>query len=444
MEAGRSPSLTWSDNTYCIKDVALKKEFNLPLLVKVEEGIYGNKESESFSQNDLIKIDSVKVILKVVACCVDYQSRANNELRAIREDEHGYIEKTEELTIPLRYKGVVNIFHKEGEKIYCGVSEMLRDCPRYVKVLVSFTDKNKVSVPVGSVLELTGIVSCKDLVCYLVDRPNCSRRTEIILKYSNKWRFRRIPDNTDYTLQEVTSRFPLPQYVTFKKESGPKLVTTNIKEAVEHSRIFEGTVAIKRRIEQDYIIGHYKPPESVANNTKYQCQRTLVMIPLNSPTARDLNVRISLNTQDDDDYELLMARNFSQKDVSEGDIDGTVYMDFLKTPKSTFIVYDEIETPPPRPLRGKVVKNSPITPPLSSPPGPTSPPPLPPKKEMSGMRRERQDDRGYSNSGRNGIDKNLADAVTNSKKTPPTSYSSSPQCSPRKSMARMRPKSPDG
>ncbi|XP_021341082.1 uncharacterized protein LOC110442013 isoform X2 [Mizuhopecten yessoensis] len=360
MAAGGSPTVQWSDKTYSIAEIINEEEFDLPLLVKVEEGICSDNDSESFSQDDLLKFDSVKSIPKVVACCVDYRGR-NRMSSVIREDEHGYAEKTVDFTIPLRYKGVVQIVHPEsGTKIYHNISEVLKDLPRYVKVVDSFVSKNNISVQSKSIIEVDRKIPDEGLVCYMIDDDlqNSTNRIKLVFDLDDTCSFFLLPDKTYYTLEEVAKRFPLPQYVTFMKESGPKLVTTNIQEAVEHSRIFEGTVKIKKLIEQKTIIGHYKPPEQEELKTQSLCQRTLIIIPLDSPTAREIEVRVPLDVEDDDQYELVLARNFSQMNIiSEENIDGTIYVDFLKTPKATFVHYDEIEFVPPRPPRTKVKKD---------------------------------------------------------------------------------------
>ncbi|XP_021341078.1 uncharacterized protein LOC110442011 [Mizuhopecten yessoensis] len=355
MACGGCQTLNWSDRTYRIRDIIRDSDFTLPLLVKVEEGIYGCHESDTFSQDDLLKLDLVKSIPKVVTCCVDHLGR-DRYSGVLREDEHGYVEKTEDLTIPLRYRGVVNIFHPEsGRKVYHSVRELVRDFPRYVKTVDPFVSKNNVRVDRKSVIELDRIIPGEGLVCNIVTDESSvdeySNTTQILLDISVQQKFFLMPDNNDYTLQQVISRFPLPQYVTFVKESGPKLVTTNIQEAVEQTNVFEGTVKIKSTVELKIIIGHYKPPEGAKTVTQSRCQRTLVIIPIDSYTAREIEVRVPLDPGVDDDYEMVLAKNFTQKDIEEENIDGTIYVDFLRTPKTTFVEYEEIDIPPPRPPR---------------------------------------------------------------------------------------------
>ncbi|XP_033738466.1 uncharacterized protein LOC117326015 isoform X2 [Pecten maximus] len=356
MAAGGAHGLKWSADTYNIRDVIRSKKFGLPLLVKIEEGIYNLNESETFSQDDLLKLDLVKSIPKVITCCVDHLGRTVNR-GVVREDEHGYIEQSDDLTIPLRYKGMVRIFQPQyGKKEYHSVREMVKVFPRYVKTLNSFVSKNGISVERETVIELDRILPGEGLVCNIVDDDN-SEITNIVLGTNDKHMFSLIPDDTEYTLEAVTNRFPLPQYVRFVDGGGPKLLTANIQEIVEHSKIFEGTVKIKNVVNMEVLIGHYKPPEEVSRVTKGHCQRTLVMFPLDSPIAREIEVRVPPDSDDDDDdrmdYELVMAKNFSQKGLNEEEVDGTVYIDFLKVPKATFVEYEEIDTPPPLPFRKK-------------------------------------------------------------------------------------------
>ncbi|XP_060070357.1 uncharacterized protein LOC132550329 [Ylistrum balloti] len=351
MAAISEPVLKWSDEKYRIKDLIGK--FTLPLMVKVEEGIYGLRESESFSQDDLLKLELIKTIPKLITCCVDYTGRIRG-IGTLREDEHGYIERSDDLTIPVRYRGMVKIFQPEGTRNYNSVGDMIKGFPRYVKTVDSFVSRNGINIEKETIIQLQRFIPGKGLVCTIgKDHASANKDsahvTQILLNSKDRHRFVLIPDDNSYTLEEVVNRFPLPQYVTFVKKGGPKLVTTNIEELVNHSRIFEGAVKIKSMVDVDVIIGHYKPPKGVSSTTQKRCQRTLVIIPENSVTAREIEVRVPLNDDDDYDYELVMARNFSCKDVQEEDIDGTVYMDFLKTPNATFIEYDEIEIPPPSP-----------------------------------------------------------------------------------------------
>ncbi|XP_033738463.1 uncharacterized protein LOC117326014 [Pecten maximus] len=377
MAVGGLPALKWTENVYSISEIIHNPDFELPMLVKVEEGICSDNDSETFSRDDLLKFDSVKSIPKVVACCVDYRGRRNTT-DTLREDAYGYVQRSMDLTIPLRYNGVVKIYHPEaGVKVYNSVSELIRDHPRFVQAVDDFVTSDNVKVNSNSTIEVLRCIPGKGLVGCVIEDDQ--RHLEMDSHATCKLRL--LPDNTEYTLQEITRRFAFPQYVTFQKESGLNLETSNIQEAIEHSRIFEGTVKIMSRIEQKTMIGHYKPPEVEATNDTYRCQRTLVIIPLDSPTAKDIEVRVSLNAQDDDDYELVMARNFSTRNaVNEENIDGTIYMDFLKTPKPTFVDYEEIESVPPRRANGNE-NNSKISPPRRPPPPPRPTRPHRPQKQ---------------------------------------------------------------
>lgn len=56
----------WSDDTRTIRDVVTQEK--LPLLVKVTEGLYGEDETKSFSQGDILKLDCVMEVDRVVLC----------------------------------------------------------------------------------------------------------------------------------------------------------------------------------------------------------------------------------------------------------------------------------------------------------------------------------------------------------------------------------------
>lgn len=362
MAASSKQVVSWSDKTYKIRDLIRSQDYDLPLMVKVDEGIYNISESESFSQDDLIKLDLVKSIPKVVACRVDHTGRTSGWSN-VRVDEHGYLEKSEDLTIPLRYRGKVKIFNPDKDKVFNTVGEMVKVFPRYVKTLDSFVSKDGKHIDRQTVLELDRIFPGEGLVCNRMDGD--SEPEELIIGTDDRYRFALSPDDTEYTLEEVTNKFPFPQYVKFVGK-GPKLLTSNIQEIVEHSKIFEGTVKIKNIVLMEMVIGHYKPPMNVSKDTEERCQRTLVMFPLDSPIAKELDVRLPQDIENDEEYELVMARNFSPKRTNEEEIDGTLYADFLKTPKAALVDYEEIDQP--------------LTPQVRDPPPQDKPPPLPPKK----------------------------------------------------------------
>ncbi|XP_069127092.1 uncharacterized protein [Argopecten irradians] len=356
MAASSKQVVSWSDKTYKIRDLIRSQDYDLPLMVKVDEGIYNISESESFSQDDLIKLDLVKSIPKVVACRVDHTGRTSGWSN-VRVDEHGYLEKSEDLTIPLRYRGKVKIFNPDKDKVFNTVGEMVKVFPRYVKTLDSFVSKDGKHIDRQTVLELDRIFPGEGLVCNRMDGD--SEPEELIIGTDDRYRFALSPDDTEYTLEEVTNKFPFPQYVKFVGK-GPKLLTSNIQEIVEHSKIFEGTVKIKNIVLMEMVIGHYKPPMNVSKDTEERCQRTLVMFPLDSPIAKELDVRLPQDIENDEEYELVMARNFSPKRTNEEEIDGTLYADFLKTPKAALVDYEEIDQPltpqakdkpPPRPMK---------------------------------------------------------------------------------------------
>ncbi|XP_069127603.1 uncharacterized protein [Argopecten irradians] len=345
MAYGGLPALKWSNTTYSIQEVIENQNFQLPMLVKVEEGILSETDSETFSTDDLIKFDCIKSIPKVVACCVDWMGQCTTP-DTLREDAHGYVERNMDLTIPLRYKGMVKNYHPEaGIKIYRNIKEVIKDRPRYVMTTNGMVTRGKVTVPNNSTLEVLGCIPGKGVIFQLLDKYG----TNLEMNIDDKCRLRLLPDDTEYTLQDAIHRFGFPQYVTFVRDRSLNIETSNVQEAAEHSKIFEGTVKIKRIVELKTIIGHYKPPEMTSIDTTRRCQRTLVIIPLESPTAKEIEVRVALNNEDDDDYELIMARNFSNTNaVNEENIDGTIYMDFLKTPKTAFVEYENIADVPPR------------------------------------------------------------------------------------------------
>lgn len=324
----------WSAESCKIAEV-VEREI-LPVMVRVTEGIYGATEAETFSQGDLLMLHKVLTISKVVACFVD--GKSSGFRRTIKEDNYGYIEK-EEILIPLGYKGRLTIFCPDaGHKVFNSVKQLIKDLPRFVRVIEQVRSTDDTILRRNDTLELDRYLPSQGLVCKWKDNFLC-------LSENTGGQFLLLPDTTEYTLQDVINKFPFPQFVTFLDEEFPLLVTKDLQEAVANITSFEGqALKLLSLRSQQTIIGHHKQAESIFYKTPKDvglCKRTVVLIPLDSEAATDIDVNTPIDN-DDEDYEMMQAMNFSKSSVEEENFDGTLYLELVKQPK--VFMYEELPT----------------------------------------------------------------------------------------------------
>lgn len=346
--------IVWSDETQSIRDVVYS---SMPAIVRVAEGFYGENDAESFSRGDLLKLDFVKSIQKVFATVVSSWSEA------ILEDRTGYIQPDREIIIPLGYKGKVIVTRPPTEfKVYTSVTELMRDFPRYVRVDAPFFAQSNqdqaIRIESGKRLELDRFLPNQGLIAKYDDDV-------VVLNNSVKGRFVPLPDETEYTLTDVIDKLPLPQFVRFVEDEFEKVLTTDLQSAVENVQAFTGCVKLKRVFREEVVVGHHKPqlpymPESLrAENEKY-VHRSIVLLPLSRDAVNEIEVNVPIYSEPDE-YELLAVRNFSQTSPNMDVIDGSLYLEFAKNPRS-FYVIDDTEEETTRPLSI-----------------PEAPPPVPPR-----------------------------------------------------------------
>lgn len=94
-----------------------------------------------------------------------------------------------------------------------------------------------------------------------------------------------------------------------------------------HFMIIE-TLRLNRLVTQNVLVGHYKPLEGTeTKDTGRFRQRTLVVLPVDNPEIRDIEVNVLQGVTDDIYEQVFLVRNVSNNSV--GDIvDGSLYVDF--------------------------------------------------------------------------------------------------------------------
>lgn len=342
--------IVWSDESLTIRDVVYQ---TMPTVVRVAEGFYSGNEAESFSRGDLLKLDFVKSIQKVYATIISSWSHA------IIEDGTGYMQPDKEIVIPLGYKGKVVITRPPAEcKVYFTVAELMCDFPRFVRVdkpfFVQSNDNTAIQIEAGKKLELDRYLPTQGLIAKYENEI-------VVINNSIKSRFVPLPDDTEYTLIEVVDRLPLPQFVTFVADEFKKLVTTDLLEAVDNVQSFTGCVKLNRVFREEVVVGHHKPqiPECLKKEYGKYVRRSVVLLPLSRDAVNEIEVNVPVYLEPDD-YAFLVASNFSQKSPNDDIIDGSLYLEFAKNPRSVYVIdeeevplYEEPEVPPPIPPRPK-------------------------------------------------------------------------------------------
>ena len=322
--------IVWSDHSLTIRDVVYK---SMPTVVRVAEGFYGGNEAESFSRGDLLKLDFVKSIQKVNATIISSWSQA------IIEDGTGYMQPDKEIVIPLGYKGKVIITRPPTEcKVYATVAELMHDFPRFVRVEKPFvvqSNNTAIRIQTGTKLELDRYLPTQGLIAKYENKT-------VVINHSIRSRFVPLPDDTEYTLTEVVDRLPLPQFVSFVGEDFKKVLTTDLLEAVDNVQSFTGCVKLNRVFREEVVVGHHKPqiPECFKNEHSKYVRRSIVLLPLSRDAVNEIEVNIPIYSEPDE-YELLVISNFSQKSLNEDIIDGSLYLEFAKNPRSFYVIEEE-------------------------------------------------------------------------------------------------------
>ncbi|XP_061192503.1 uncharacterized protein LOC133200737 [Saccostrea echinata] len=254
------PKAAWSMENYTIHDVVYK--MGLPRTVRVTEGVYSQNEQESLSTGDIVRLDAISEIKRIV-------TRAN-----LMDEE------VTDLQIPLNFQGEVYVYTGK-ETVYKSVQELIQLFPGYVHVdspikAVSLENNNEEEVDLGwgACLKLDRVVSGQGLHCTYCERKICLRPFQ-------RGRFSRIPKNDIMYLKDVIRNFSLPVNVRFMDKL-PELNAVLDTNKVSHFSLerVESLVA---------IVG------SVLNSDGSKVSANQLMIALTQAT--DVEVQVSLTEE---------------------------------------------------------------------------------------------------------------------------------------------------
>lgn len=194
----------WSEATYRLDEIA--RNFDLPQLIQVTEGIDTGNEVDSFSAEDILMIDQSVTLQKVAAQFAE-------KLVEVAEGGSEYAILKEEILIPMNYKGKLNVINQI--KRFNSVSALARDFPRYARVLQALsipTEKGgALDIAAGTKIELDRVIpghkiGQKQEQDKLVVSTESGGRKQVAMPFDMKARFRTVPDESEYTLKEVIDR----------------------------------------------------------------------------------------------------------------------------------------------------------------------------------------------------------------------------------------------
>lgn len=376
----------WSQETYRLDEIPDKFEF--PLLVQVSEGFYGENQVDTFSAGDVIMFDQCVELQKVAA-------RFAVEVRKTCDSGDDYDILKDEILIPLHYKGLLKV--KNEIKTYESVRDLTADMPRYVKILetlsVATDDGEELKFSTGTILELDRVLP-KQQKCK-TDRLVVNIKGEssqVALPLDKTGKFKTVSDGNEYTLKDAVDRYYLPQVVCFLDNKLHKIYTQDLIERVQQMvTVTTSALQIRRLVKQKVLIGHYRMPDQLGDQSDSSCKRTLVVVPLDSVDLKEIVVQVHTGDIDGSVYETLAT--VKNRDKRQSMLTEELYVDFVKKPR--LIRLEAIQSPeiprkfpnendgggapalPPRPGRQNTYRRLPLLREVKD-----EAPPLPPLREV--------------------------------------------------------------
>ncbi|XP_052257765.1 titin-like isoform X3 [Dreissena polymorpha] len=351
--------MNWSSASYRLDE--LERKFTFPCVVRLAEGFCSDSESEGFSKDDIIGIDSKLVLHKVAA---HFTNRKSGVRPTKGEYDFGYERLSDEILVPLNYKGKAKVQTCTG-KTYTTVKDLIADFPRFAKICRTLkaysADDQPMDLPGGSTIELDRILPGRnikpDVLCI---KFNVSGKpTYAKVAVTERAEIQCESDETEYTIKEVIDRFKLPQIVKFVDDDIRKVYTQDLVEGIENMRTITETLQLNRLVTQNVLVGHYKAVEGMETvDTDSYRKRTLVVLPLDHPEIREIEVNV---LEDDGDISEIYERVFNVSNISSSlEVVDTIYVEFCKdTPSPKMFKLDtpvtahrkptEPEEEPPRP-----------------------------------------------------------------------------------------------
>ncbi|XP_050403568.1 uncharacterized protein LOC126819503 [Patella vulgata] len=357
-------NIEWCDDVTTLEELGDHATF--PCVVKVTEGFYSHQDVSTFSCGDLLKIDSLETIEKVKTNFVRLSSCSSTKQSSSEKSQSLDHRRTSrrsvyrsipgEFSIPLSYRGAVKILPANGvQYVYSNITDVMEDRPRYLHVqeAVSFKGRDSVvNLKHGDILKSLPVTTDqKASPRYL----RCLHNLNDIIHIPStlKGQFQVLPDEDEYSLQEVIDRFPLPQIVQFGETLSREVVSDDILEAFGNLDSFEGKMCLNHVYSEDVLVGHYKALEENQDKSESKfIKRSAFVLPLSNPELSEVSVQYPMY-MDSSNYNFFVARNFSHTPKGSEVMDGSLYVEFTKKAQVRFALEGKEKCPPPRPPRKK-------------------------------------------------------------------------------------------
>jgi hypothetical protein len=202
----------WKEKPYTFMDLIELGPSEWPKLIRPEAGWLGDDEETSFCGGDPLMGIGVRNFKRIGACQWDDKYTDISVIKKTAKSTH---------IIPLttmtetRHKSMVKIMLIENEnQVYPKMDDLWKYHPRYAMPKKTFT-VGKVTVKRGETIELKNqINNC--IICHI----KLNDQT-ISVPMTVRGDFTIIPDQNNYTMQEIYDNFTFPQHVCFDYDSTP-------------------------------------------------------------------------------------------------------------------------------------------------------------------------------------------------------------------------------
>ncbi|XP_013405104.1 uncharacterized protein LOC106169966 [Lingula anatina] len=314
--------LTWSKVYYSTEEVVEK--FSLPFIVKVAEGFYGERDYESFSSDDILKIYAKKSLQKV-------------EARVPGSSEN--------VSIPLAYTGAVKILPLMGEHhIYSTIGEAIdEEMPSFLKIGKPISPPQRLghNVRTGTILQIDKIekrMTPKGIqefvLCHGDGRDLCLPR-------DFEGDFTVVPDTQHYRLSDVINQKPLPCRIKIVGGRERLALSKDVQEGISNLEDFSGEFTLIKLFMQEVLVASTQIHEEGCPKQSLISKKNITLIPL-SPVSLNVSFFVA---EESPDYHRIIVKSFGTEiDVSQVD-DDEAYIEYVTKPRSR--VYSDSALNPP-------------------------------------------------------------------------------------------------
>ncbi|XP_072043940.1 uncharacterized protein [Amphiura filiformis] len=219
----------------------------------------------------------------------------------------------EKLCIPKDYRGLFKILPLKDD-MYQDIcmEDIIQYQPRYIKVLERvdhITSAPWIKLNSGDMVEVVGIktMARKSGVqkCLRLQNSTCT----FVLNPDCRGKFQVIEDDTEYTLSDLVTRFPLPQRVTLVKQERHSHELLQFVYTSKENQM--APLLLKGQSQEEYIVGeelngHNGIVAHVDANLRFHLPKVVVHSPRNPVKPKDsASLRMnskSIDGDDDDDF----------------------------------------------------------------------------------------------------------------------------------------------